>query len=375
VTFLVLYIAVLLGSTVFKTFRGTGQQEEVVGGLLGREVDRSKFTPLLLMYGGTLLALLTASSFIRYLIIAGLVMSVAMQGFVLITGLGGQVSLGQAALVGIGATTFARAAGVWHWPVALCFVVAALAALGVGLAVALPAIRVRGLPLALLTLAFGLFMDNYLFKTTVISGGYRGFQVQRFDLFGISLQSDRALGVFIFGVAFGVALLVRNLASGRSGRLLIATRNAEVAVEAFGTSVRWMKFVLFSMAAVLAGLAGALNALLAQRVAATDYTISLSLTLLTVAVLAGVSTTQGPLVAGVSLFLVPEFIGRLGFAEYNTVIFGLGAVLVLIARRGGLSDLLSRAILGLWPGRLGLAADLSRRNPLATVEPAIGKVN
>ena len=365
VTFIVLYLAVLIGSTFFKTFRSVGGGEGGVGGFLGREVDRSRLAPILVLYAGAFVALMTAGSYLRFLLMAGLVVSIALQGFVLITGLAGQVSLCQAALVGTGAVAFGRAVTDWDVPIVVAFGISALTSLAVGLAIALPSIRVRGLPLALLTLAFGLFMDSFLFKTEAFSGGFGGFQVPRFDLFGIDLGSDRSLAAFIFVVALGAAILVRNIGSGRTGRLLVAVRNAEVAAESFGTSVRRTKLFLFSLAAMLAGVAGAFNAVLLQTVSATDYTISLSLNYLTVAILGGVSGAQGALVGGIAMFVVPDLIGRLGFADYNSVVFGMGAVVVLIARQGGLADQLSRPIVTLAQTFRSGARLFASANPVA----------
>lgn len=346
VSFVVLYAAVLIGALVFRRFAdGMASAEGSAGGVLGRDVDRSRLAPLLLIFGAMAVWFPMASPYMRFLIMAGLAVSVALQGFVLMTGLSGQISLCQAALVGIGAVMFGRATTDWGWPLLAAAALSVAVAMIVGLGVSIPAVRVSGVPLALLTLALGLFMDNFLFKVELFSGGFGGFTVQRFSAFGVDLTSDYRYGLFVLAVAFLAALAVRNIGVGRTGRVLVALKNAETAAEAFGTSARRTKIALFSLSSAFAGLAGVLLAMLLQTVSATDYSLALSITYLAVALLGGVGSPQGAVVGGLLLYLGPELISNVGLGDYYLAVFGVGACLIVMARRGGVADMLSRGIL------------------------------
>lgn len=350
VSFVVLYLAVLVGALVFGAFRGeAGEAEGGYGGILGREVDRDRLLPLVVAFVGVGLYLSVASPFPRYLVMAGLAVSVALQGFVLVTGLGGQVMLAQGALVGVGGVFYGRAVSEWQWPILAAAVLAVSVSTAIGLAVALPAVRVRGVPLALLTFALGLFADNFLFKTALF-GGSTGYQVARFDLFGLDLRSDYRLSIVLLVVAFATALAVRNVSVGRTGRILTAVKNAEIAAEAFGIATRRSKIVLFSLSSALAGLSGILLTVLIQSVVGSDFRISLSVTYLAVAILGGVGSAQGALFGGLLLYLAPEWIEHVGLSDYYQVVFGVGAATILIARQGGVGDIFSRALLALSGG-------------------------
>lgn len=350
VSFLVLYAAVLIGALVFRRFADAGSSEGSRGGVLGRDADRSRLAPLLLIFAVIAVWFPMASPYLRFLVIAGLCVSVALQGFVLITGLSGQISLAHASLVGIAAITFGRATSDWGWPLLAAAALSVASAVVVGLGVSVPAVRVSGVPLALLTLALGLFMDNFLFKVELFSGGFGGFSVQRFSAFGLDLTSDYRYGVFVLVVAFVAALAVRNIGVGRTGRVLVALKNAETAAEAFGTSARRTKIALFSLSSAFAGAGGVLLAMLLQTVAATDFSLQLSITYLAVALLGGVGSPQGAVVGGLLLYLGPELISNVGLGDYYLAVFGVGAAVIVMARRGGIADMLSRGILAATAG-------------------------
>lgn len=338
--FLLLYAAVIAGSFLLRLFRDVSSEAKT--GLLGREVEPTRLGPVVVILGLVALLMPLVPSYLAFLITSGVIASIGFQGFVLVTGLGGQVLLCQAAFAGIGAIMYARMVSEWQLPVVVAFVAAPAVAVILGLAISLPAARLRGLPLALLTLGFGLFMDSFVFVAKAFSGGYAGFTVGRPSLLGVDLGDERVFQYVVVVVALAAAVLVRNLASGRSGRVLVAVKNAEAAAEAFGTSVQRTKVLLFSLAAALSGLSGVFIALQLQAVAAVQFNINQSLLYLAVAVLGGVGSAQGAVVGGLLVFLVPEALENLSLTEYQQLIFGAAALALLVAGRGGLSDLIVR---------------------------------
>ena len=181
---------------------------------------------------------------------------------VAVTGYSGQISLGQAGYAGLGALFFAKASA--GTPELLALLIASVAAGVVGFATGYPAIRRRGLFLALTTFAVGAFVSRFVFAQPYFTNDV---QVKRLSLFGMSLQGDR--GFYLFELAMlAVAFLVMfNLRNGALGRSLIAIRDSEEGAHSVGVDVRVLKVLIFTVSAMLAGLGGAL---LAQQSEAFD---------------------------------------------------------------------------------------------------------
>ncbi|HVA60893.1 MAG TPA: ABC transporter permease [Mycobacteriales bacterium] len=183
---------------------------------------------------------------------------------VAIVGYSGQISLGQAGYAGLGALFFAKFSTNTPELVALLFGVVAAGI--VGFLTGYPAIRRRGLFLALTTFAVGAFVDRFVFNQPYFTNGVL---VRRPDAFGIHLVNDRAFYLFeILCLAVALAI-VRNLRTGRLGRTLIAMRDSEAGARSVGINLRVLKIFIFTVSAALAGLGGAL---LVQTQGAFDST-------------------------------------------------------------------------------------------------------
>jgi branched-chain amino acid transport system permease protein len=180
-------------------------------------------------------------------------LAVIFVSIVAITGYSGQISLGQAGYAGLGALLFGRfSTGT---PELVALLGAALAAGVVGFLTGYPAIRRRGLFLALTTFAVGTFVSRFVFQQPYFTNG---LQVARPSLFGLSLSGDRAFYGFELAVLGFVFLIMTNLRSGPLGRSLIAMRDNEVGARSVGVDVRTLKVFIFTTSAVIAGIGGAL---------------------------------------------------------------------------------------------------------------------
>lgn len=347
---IVLYLAVLVGRRAFAGQRDDTQSDS--GSVLGRDFPAAPLTPLLLIFAAIFAFIPLASPYTVFLLGSALTVSVAFQGYVIVGGLGGQALLCQGTFMGVGALSFARMVTDWNWPYIVAGAAATLITLVFGLAVSIPAVRIRGLALALVGLAFGLFADAFLFRTSALAGGYAGFTLSRPSIFGVDLSNETAFAMFAGVAALVAALLVRNLASGRTGRLLTAARNSELATEAFGTSIRQVKLVLFALASWFGGLAGVLVALQIQTVGAVQFNVLLSISFIAVSLLGGIGHAQGAVVGGMLLYLLPEVLQAVGLDGYQQIVFGVGSAVVLFLGRGGLGDLLSRILTLGGPQRL-----------------------
>lgn len=260
---------------------------------------------------------------------------------VVLTGFVGQISLAQMAIAGCSAFFLTKAAGQWGIPFPVAPVLAAAVAAGVGLLVAIPALRVRGVTLAIVTLGFAYLTDQLVFNNA--------------DLVGISAQNDPAPSPSIFGYKFGpldqlgdggvpsvpfglfvsivlivVALAVANLRRGSVGRRMLAVRANERAAASVGVDNVRTKLIAFTVSAFVAGIGGGLLAYQnSGRVEPSTFAVFASLTVLAMAYLGGISSvggglTAGLLTAGGVASLVVDRIFHMGAWE------GLGAGVLLV---------------------------------------------
>lgn len=180
-------------------------------------------------------------------------LAVVFVSIVAVTGYSGQISLGQAGYAGLGALFFAKFST--NAPELIALLWGIIAAGLVGLLTGYPAIRRRGLFLALTTFAVGAVVDRFVFNQPYFTNNVL---VRRPDLLGLHLSGDRAFYVFELACLGFALLVVRNLRSGRLGRALIAMRDSEDGALSVGINLRALKVFIFTTSAVLAGLGGAL---------------------------------------------------------------------------------------------------------------------
>lgn len=232
----------------------------------------------------------------------GVAYGLIMLSLVVLTGWAGEVSLCQMTFVGLGAFTMARVAPGGS---VLGVVAAAGLAAAAGAIVALPAARLRGLYLALSTLAFAMIIDAVLFADArVFRQG--NLLVARPRLPGLPAPDDPTMLVMLSVVFAGAALGLGALLRGRTGRLLTALRDSPAGCSTLGLDVRQARVVVFAASAAMAGAAGALFGGLRTSVSASDFSVFASLPVLLVAVLLGARTPAAALAAGMALALFPS---------------------------------------------------------------------
>ncbi len=182
---------------------------------------------------------------------------------VVITGYAGQLSLAQFALAGFGALVAGRLADAAHWPFIPALVAGVVATVPLGALFAIPAVRSRGINLAIATLGLGTALELMVFQNGRFVGGFRGTNLGRPTLFGLQIDAVRTPGRYatvclVFFVL--VALVVSNIRRGRSGRRLLAVRTNERAAAALGISVPGVKVYAFALSAGIAAVGGCLLA-------------------------------------------------------------------------------------------------------------------
>ncbi|WP_321886103.1 branched-chain amino acid ABC transporter ATP-binding protein/permease [Paraburkholderia bannensis] len=267
--------------------------------------------------------------------------SIVAIGLVLLTGIGGMTSFGQAAFVGLGAYATAWLTtqyGVSPW---LALIVGVVITALVALLLGLVTMRLSGHFLPLGTIAWGLALF-FLFGNLDMLGKYDGINgIPVLNVLGIELESGRHIYYLIWVVVLASVISVQNLLNSRTGRAIRALRGGGLMAEAMGVNTGWMRVVIFVYAAVLAAVSGFLYAHLQRAVNPTPFGLNHGIEYLFMAVVGGVAHVWGAVLGAAILTvlqdwlqtLLPKLLGENG--NFEIIVFGILMVLLLqYARRG-----------------------------------------
>jgi branched-chain amino acid transport system permease protein len=281
----------------------------------------------------TIYALGFAGDFTLYVLTTLALFVVAAHGMNLLVGYAGQISLGQAAFLAIGAYTH-----VLLYTQGGPLIVTALAGAAVagvcGFLVGLPALRLKGPYLAIATLGFQVAVDQVLGRWESLTGGRMGLGVPAPDLFGVRIGAARPYFLLCFALATAVTIGVHNLARSRVGRAFVAIRDNETAAEAMGIDLWRTKSLAFGMSAFLTGLAGALYAHLFDRINPQNFTLTMSIELLVMVVVGGLASPLGAILGAALLVLLPHLLSDL--RHLQAVVIGAILLAVLLFEPMGL---------------------------------------
>lgn len=268
----------------------------------------------------------------------GVGLAIIVLSYVVVAGEGGMISLSQITFAGIGAITTAQLATEHGWPLAPAILTAGLLAVPFGAVLSLLALRIGNLFLALATLAFSLLMENIVFPREQFSQFNLGVPIVRPEIFGVDFGESATRMYFLLLAVFVIcALGVANLQRSTTGLALAAVRSSEPAASTLGISLVRARLIAFTMSAFIAGIGGGMLALTRGRAIPTSYSAIFGLVLLTVAVVWGIRSKLGALIAGVSLAVLPVIITNVvsgGTAELVPALFGLVAIQLAREPRG-----------------------------------------
>jgi branched-chain amino acid transport system permease protein len=229
--------------------------------------------------------------------------------------------------------------------------IAALASAAAGVIVGLPSLRARGLHLAIVTLATGVAFDRFVFQRSEVISERGSWSFARPSFFGVGLTSDRAW--FLVCLAFLLIFMwaATNLRRSKTGRLLSAVQQSELAAGSLGWPVARLKLLGFALSAFVAGWAGALFAGTFEGASSTPFDFRQSITLVAITVIAGVQSVGAVAVAGVFRYVLPRLLG--GGAAIDVLTGGLLIVQFLTAPGGIASEIqrLESLFWGVWNKR------------------------
>lgn len=266
-----------------------------------------------------------------------LIFAIIGMSLVVLTGWAGQLSLGQMGIVGVGAAVAATLTWRWNVDLTLTLVAGGVAGGLAAFAVGVPALRLRGLYLAVTTFAFGLTVEYWLLNDRFFGWFPTDRRVERPPLFGrIDVSSPTRFYAFTVVVLVLVTAALRSIRRSRTGRAIVAMRENERAAQSYAVAPARTKLTAFVVSGVVAGIGGALFAHLNQSFSVSSYGTQESFAVFTSAVIGGLGSLGGALLGALYLRGTRWFITS---SEWLILSSGLGVLFVLLALPGGLGSL------------------------------------
>ena len=352
----VLFVVVLLALVVTRVRPGrepeastwqTTREVRPVPRALARlpEVRAMRWGITALVVGALLVAPALLSESKTNLASAIVIFAIIGMSLVVLTGWAGQVSLGQMAFAGIGAAVAGAVTARLHWDLAFGLLLGGLVGAGVAFLIGLPALRRRGLTLAVTSLAFALMTSSYLLNRGFFGSGTTfdwlpADRIDRAPLFGeIGLHGEaRFYYLCVAGLALAYAV-VRGLRRTRTGRVLVAIRENEDSAESFGIHAQRTTLFAFACSGFLAAFAGALFVHQQSGLTLGPYRPEQSLEVFTMAVIGGLGSAPGALLGAVYVRGADYFLT----SEWQILATGVGLLVVLMLLPGGLGGGLADA--------------------------------
>lgn len=285
-------------------------------------------------------------------------------GLNLLTGYTGLVSLGQAAFMGLGAYTVAIMQARLGTPFLLNILAGGVVAMLGGIVVGIPSLRVKGLYLAIVTIAAS-FIAHFLFANFDFTGGTGGLSVQPASFFGLPLDTSFRLYWVIMPVTILMLFGAANLLRTRIGRAFIAIRDRDISAEVLGIPLLRYKLLSFGLSSFYAGVAGGLWAYFFRVVTPESFPLVMSIFFLAAIIVGGMGSILGGILGALFMTMVPELLKfvvdalpggnemTVYLSPVRTIVFGLLIVGFLVFEPHGLAEIWRRIrrFFHLWPFR------------------------
>jgi len=266
--------------------------------------------------------------------------SVAVLGLNLLVGYGGLISLGHGAFFALGAYTSAILIEKAGLPHLATVPIAAAVCFAAGFVLGLPALRIRGLYLALVTLAVAIAVPQLIKRFDELTGGTQGLNVAQPTAPGwVPLADDQFLYFLTLVLAVPMFVVAANLVRGRTGRALVAMRESEVAAKAMGVDLARLKTSAFAVSSMYAGVAGSLYVFSIGFVAPESFPLTVSFAFLAAIVVGGLATIGGAIFGALFIEFVPIYASDVSDALAG-VIYGAVLIAFMYALHGGVMGVL-----------------------------------
>jgi len=259
-------------------------------------------------YGGLLLAVMVlpfiVGPYLQSQIVFVFIYSIVGIGLLILAGFTGQVSLGHAAFLAIGAYTAAymQRLGV---PFVIYLPLSVLLTGAVGALVGAPALRLSGIYLVIATIAFGFIIEEVAARWESVTNGNEGMRIKALDLFGVTISRDGAAFYYLcFALLIVVMLAALNILRAPTGRAFVAIRDSETAAKSLGINLAVYKVMAFSISAAMTGLAGCLYAHKLSFISPEMFTLLLSLEFIIVIIIGGIGSLHGAVLGSIFVVMV-----------------------------------------------------------------------
>ena len=289
---------------------------------------------------------------------------IAVTGLNILIGYCGQLSIGHAGFMAVGAYTTAILTNRLGFPFLAGLICSGFSAGLIGIIFGLPSVRVKGFYLAITTIA-AQFIIIWVINHWSVTGGFVGMDVPRASIFGFVFKTEASQFYLIMVIVALCIFLAKNLARGRVGRAFIAVRDNDLAAEVMGINLLYYKLLAFFIGCFFAGIAGALLAHWTGFLNAENFTLTDSILYIGMVIIGGLGTTIGPIIGAVLIRLLQQLIIYIspfienaipslstGFTTgLGPMVFGLAIILFLILEPRGLAHrwTLFKAAYRLWP--------------------------
>ena len=290
----------------------------------------------------TAVAIFFADGYQVYIIaLVGLTAMVGV-GLNILLGLTGQISLGHVGFYAIGAYTGAILTTTLEWSFWVALPLAGLTAGVAGTLLAIPALRVRGPYLAMITIAFAFVVEQGAAEWKEVTGGWNGIMFIPMPRVADYTFIERDVAFMVAALTVLTVFLFARLTASSWGKAMRAVRDSEVAGQSLGLNPVLVRTAAFGLSAVTAGLAGAIFASLSSFISPESFPFLQSIMFLLVAIIGGIGTVLGPVAGALVVVLLPEFLSFL--AEYRLLFVGVFLLLVLLVAPRGIVGEIERRI-------------------------------
>ncbi len=294
------------------------------------------------------IALFALQGNLRNALISSFVFTCLSLSLIVLTGYIGQVSLAQIAFAGVSGFVLTHLTSTWGLGFPLAPFLASLAAVPLGIVVGLPALRLRGVNLAVVTLAAAVTIDALVFNLESFTGGLEGRKVPNPTLLGWNIGISKGdayprviFGVLVLAIVCLVGVMVARLRRSATGRSMIAIRSNERAAAAAGINVARTKLAAFALSSWIAGIGGVLFAYQTQTVSGPTFGVFVSLNLVAITFVAGIARISGAVFAGIMMSANGLFVAfldeKFNIGKYAVLVAGILLTLTAIKQPEGVT--------------------------------------